>query len=405
MHKRWFCTFMILSLILATAVPALANNYGVARNPKGGIYVNVYQSATYDAPVVTTVCAGAQVQIGHMEGDWYCVWANGTIGYIHCSNMSVGKEAPAPAPKKMAKVTTGPINLHATPSTGARVIMQLFSGEQVTVLSTGDIWAQVQVGDACGYVFISYLDIGGKRPTPVAPQPKPVMPQPNPPKAPIYTANANATVKTNNGGNLNLRAWPDGSASVLASFGYGTRVRILTHSGTWCKVQVGNQLGYMLTKYLAFDGDWTISGHKAFPTPVKGYGAVVKTPNAYSGLNLRKDPSADSKSLGLFYNGAQITVISAGKEWTRVQVNGVVGYMLTKYIHFTSKAPSYDKTVANNGSFVNLRSGAGYGYPILKKVASGAAATVVIPYPTWSKVIVKDGAGNIAGYMINSFLK
>ncbi len=399
-HKRWFCALLIMSVLVVAAVPALANTYGIVRNPYGGNSVNVREWGSFDAPTLCCVCVGTQVQIARQDGEWYSVWVNGIAGYIHSSFVSTGRDDGSYNPGKSGKaatVTTGPVNLRETPSTHARVITQLYSGESVSVLSYGDTWTQIRVGDFCGYVLTRYLSIGGSRPAPApAPAPKPI--------APTYTDGANATVRTFNGGNLNLRTWASSSSAVIASVGYGARIKILTHGATWCKVQVGNLVGYMTTKYLAFDGGWTIDQAKANATTKRGYSAVVSTPYG-SSLNLRSEPSSSSYSLGQYYNGAKVTVLAAGKEWHRVSVNGTVGYMMAKYVQFTSKVASPDKTVSNNGSFVNLRSGAGYGFSVLKKVQSGAAATVVVSYPTWSKVIVKDGTGFMTGYMVNNFLR
>ena len=52
------------------------------------------------------------------------------------------------------------------------------------------------------------------------------------------------------GGSLHLRKEPDSSSKVIQTYKSGTQVEILENDGTWCKVQVGKNTGYMMTQYL-----------------------------------------------------------------------------------------------------------------------------------------------------------
>ena len=62
--------------------------------------------------------------------------------------------------------------------------------------------------------------------------------------------------------------------------------------------------------------------------------AVVHNPNPKDRLNLREKNSASSGSLGKYYNGTPVRVLSRGEEWTKVEILGVRGYMMTKYLAF-----------------------------------------------------------------------
>lgn len=393
-HKRLVSILLILALAALSAGAAMADREGVVRNPNGGVCVNLRKWASFDAPVLAGVMVGAKVTIMATEGAWYYVWACDMAGYIHSSFVSTGTtggKEPQPAGTSTATVSVGPLNMREAPNTKSRVITQLLSGAQVTVLAPGETWTQIRVGDAYGYVFTSYLTFGGSTPAP-APAPKPPV---------TSTQNANATIRTANGGNLNLRDGASANSPVIASFANGTRVRVITHGATWCKVQVGNLVGYMSSTRLRFDG------HKengtATTTAPKGYDGVVNT-RLGSNLNLRKEPSTASRSLGLYQNGTRVSILGIGTDWLRVSIDGTVGYMMTDHVKITSALTPH-KTVVNKDSFVNLREGAGLDYKVIKQVSHGAAATVVIPYSVWSRVIVKDGTGYISGYMMNSFLK
>lgn len=419
---------LLVSLLMIAALPALgADTYGVIYNPNGDATVNLRNRPDFAGRIITPLPEGTVVQVLCQEGDWYSVCVNGQTGYVHTYFVNTGAFRPADDPTKKpsqtytATINLGPVNLHESPSLQARVLAQLSSGTTVTVLSYGQTWSQIVSGKLNGYVLSSYLSFGQ---TPIIPNPTPkptqvpyyptaapvcpvypvypVYPTAAPicPVYPIYTKDANATIRTTNGGNLNLREWADDRSPIIASFANGTRVRVLTHGATWCRVQVGDFYGYMITKYLSFDGN----GYNPKPVTPKGYAAIVANPVAGQTLNLRESPASDGYVLGQFYNGTRVTVLGVGTEWCRVTVGGVNGYMMTKYLSFLDNATPH-KTVVNKGSYVNLRTGAGTNFPVLLSVLEGSSATVVIPYPAWSKVIVQYNAGYMTGYMMNSFLK
>ena len=56
-----------------------------------------------------------------------------------------------------------------------------------------------------------------------------------------------------------------------------------------------------------------------------------------SRLNMRKEPSADSASLGKFYSGTEVVILSdAGDGWSQVSIGGgqnsLDGYMMSDYL-------------------------------------------------------------------------
>jgi len=380
---------MLLLVALAPAMAGDGTNATIV-NPTGN-GVNLRRWASIDAPLICTMAVGTRVQIVRPEGDWLCINVGNVSGYVVARFVAADKAAPPPS-EKYATVSVGPLSVYDAPQTTSRILTTLQSGARIAVLQPGDTWTQIRVGDVVGYVFTSYLIFDGQAPMPAPPPPAPV---PNPPV--VTTQNPNATIRTRNGGNLNLRMDASTSAAVLASFRNGTRVRVITHGSTWCKVQVGDRVGYMVTTHLAFDG-MTIPPITNTP---KGTEGVVRST---LGLNLRKSPSTSSASLGQYGSGTRVTVLGVGTEWLRVRVDGKVGYMMAKYVQLPGALTPH-KTVINPGTFVNLRQGAGFDQKVLRQIPHGAAATVVIPYPDWSRVIVRDGTGFISGFMVNQFLR
>lgn len=54
---------------------------------------------------------------------------------------------------------------------------------------------------------------------------------------------------------LNLRKAPAVESEVIDSYFYGVKVEVLEFGKTWCHIQAGEETGYMMTRFLAFDID------------------------------------------------------------------------------------------------------------------------------------------------------
>lgn len=83
--------------------------------------------------------------------------------------------------------------------------------------------------------------------------------------------------------------------------------------------------------------DWTALPH----TTVEARAAIdntdwamVNNPNPEDRLHLRVKPDRDSASQGKYYNGTFVRVLERGKTWTKVDVFGVEGWMMTQYLAF-----------------------------------------------------------------------
>ena len=120
---------------------------------------------------------------------------------------------------------------------------------------------------------------------------------------------------------VRLRSSPSTKARVIDAYPVGTKVNVLSKGDTWCKVRVSGKTGYMMTVYLYGSG-----GNSG------GSGTMyVWTPSGTT-LNLREEPNSWSTILGSYRVGTKVTVLKRGSVWTKVRVNGKVGYMGSQYL-------------------------------------------------------------------------
>ena len=187
------------------------------------------------------------------------------------------------------------------------------------------------------------------------------------------------------GGALNLRETASLNAKVLGQYPTGTLVEIREKGNEWSKVTVNGKTGYMMTRYLS--------------QSEKNVSATVRT-NTGIGLNLREEPSLSGLILTSYKPGTQVTVLQKGHTWSRVQVDGKVGFMSTAYLNFGGGSSGNQGThvgkvaVVNNPKatqVLNLRETASLDARVLSYYRNGAKVTILSNNGTWYKVKTADG--------------
>lgn len=274
-----------------------------------------------------------------------------------------------------ALVKGGALNLRETASLDAKVLGQYPTGTLIEITQSGAEWSKVFVAGKTGYMMTKYLDAS--------------------------TGSAAAKVHTNTGASLNLREAPSLAGKIIKSAKNGVAVTVLQKGAAWCRVQVEGSEGFMATQYLSFGGNG--GGSTSVPA---GTTAVVNNPRATQVLNLRAEATQRSEVLAYYRNGAVVTVLAKGQQWSKVTTaDGKTGFMMNQYLKFAPAASEPGTATTfnwNGGKIVNFRSA-----PNLNKssiqgtVPVGTKVKVVERGTDWCKVEV-DGK---TGYISIWFLK
>lgn len=202
-----------------------------------------------------------------------------------------------------ATVKGGGLNLRETASLEARVLGQYWTGTWVEILEEGSEWCKVSVAGKTGYMMKKYLSTGNTQNT-------------------LY-------VRTNTGIGLNLRKGPGMDQPIITSYPIGTAVTVLKKGANWHKVQVGDQVGYMSSRYLA------ASKAPSYTKPVdKPFAATLKNINGGSVVNFRLYPGMKTKILKTVPVGTKVTVLEMGENWSLVELDGTRGYVSTYFLKY-----------------------------------------------------------------------
>ncbi|MBP3428373.1 MAG: SH3 domain-containing protein [Clostridia bacterium] len=328
-----------------------------------GGYVNLRSGPSLSYGVVVRATSGSAVTILNDSYEWnyVSVVQNGYTytGYMHDSLIERGVST--------ATVTTrngGRVNVRSGPGSGYSSIGTLASGTQVTILLKGNGWYRISANGMTGFMSTQYIsgsgstvgsNTGSSSGTQTA----------------VRIAFVNNPISTQV---LNLRETPSQSARSIGQYRNGTQVKVVGYGATWCEVYVGTKHGYMMTRYLSFDGNYLPpSGYypAATPTPLvqyitpkpyypvttptplvqyitpkPQYPGVENTPKAGTQITLAVAYGSSSQNIHIFNDSALAslkTIVQPGKQATMLQygtsvcmilIDGGVAYVSTLNVNY-----------------------------------------------------------------------
>ena len=234
-------------------------------------------------------------------------------------------------------------------------------------------------------------------------------------------------VYTENGGKLNMRKTASASASIITRIPEDASFTVITYGTQWCYAWYNGHYGYVMSKFVRLAGETSMpsgpdtptptgggSGGSVTPPPVpSGNQAVVSTPSGK--LNLRKAPDQKAARITLIPPGKIVDVITYGTNWCYISYNGMVGYVMTKFLVMGSGVPTVTPTptvpiptagekyaqVSTEQGGLNLREGPGMGYARVLVIPENAYMQVLTYGKNWSYVRYN---GHV-GYVMTKFIK
>lgn len=274
------------------------------------------------------------------------------------------------------------LNLREQPSEAAASLGKYYNGVVVQIdqyLQNG--WVHVTIGNgegiAQGYMSTQYLAFGQDAQTVVS-------------AIPQYQSTSSQ---------WSLRALPNDFGTELPiRYASGVQVELLGFTDEWWHMRVGDCTGYIRHNPAAFK---QLSGYY-----YDGYRiGIVNNANPSDRLNLRKEPKTSASSLGKYYNGCVVALLSdQSNGWIRVRIGNLEGYMEARYLLLNAGINSVASamptvTIRNlSGTGLNLRENPSKNSTILGLYSNGTSVQVLGLSENWYHVQV-DGK---TGFMISS---
>lgn len=306
--------------------------------------LNLRSGAGTGYRMIRQIPTGENVVVYDRGSKWCYVGYDGEEGYVMTSFLRFEGDSSesAPSPEAVAAIVTcddgGKLNLRKSANSGARVLKRIPNGTKLQVTVVNSKWCKTSYAGEVGYVMSSFLDFNVTEDQPVTPPTSESKPsdttQATPTPAPVVPEGyEKARVTPKDGGSLNLRKKTSTSSTLLERIPFGTELYVKRVSTTWCKTTYNGDTGYVMTKFLTFDGETAPTPTPEVPDNAK-YTAQVYCEDGGK-LNLREGAGTGYRVLVQIPNNTKLDVIVRGTKWSQVTYKGKTGYVSNDYLIFT----------------------------------------------------------------------
>ena len=309
--KRSAAILIAMVIMTASILPACGalaeNKTGIV---KGG-WLILRAAPSFSGQIKSSYPTGTKVTITGQVGAWYAVTTPDSLtGYMYGAYLNVSGRESVPGGTTAYVTSTNGLNvrLRSGPGKGYSILAAYAPGTKCTILSAGTNWCRIQIGSAIGYMMTCFLT-GQTAPTPTT--------VPGPEGSKVW-------VTSKNGKGVNLRSGPGKNYSSIGFYSVQTEASMITKGSTWSYIRIGNRYGYMMTEFLT-------DQQPDVPVPPVA-GAYVISSNGKN-VNLRAAPTKASKIIKSFKAGTRLTVVTRGKDWCFILINGYYGYMMSEFIY------------------------------------------------------------------------
>ena len=295
----------------------------------GGL--NVRSGAGTGYSVIGSLSNGSKVEIVETSGTWYKIKYGSDYGYVSkdyitvsssSSGSSSSSSSSTGSSNSSSSTTTqsgtvkvnGGLNVRSGAGTGYSVIGSLSNGSKVEIVETSGTWYKIKYGSGYGYVSKDYITVSSSS-------------SGNSSSSSTGSSSSSSTtiqsgtVKVNGG--LNVRSGAGTSYSVIGSLSNGSKVEIVETSGTWYKIKYGSGYGYVSKDYI------TINTRSIAENTVLKEGTAVTL-----ALKVRDESNYEANIVGTIAMGEKVSVVEDNGEWSKIQYNDTIGYILNEYVDF-----------------------------------------------------------------------
>ena len=278
--------------------------------------VNIRSGPSTSSSIVANVGKGTSVTVTGTEGDWYKIEYKGQSAYVHRDYVTLSGSSSSSSGSASASGQSGTINatyvrLRSGASLGASILRVLDKGATMTITGESGDWYKVNCGGTEGYVYKTYLTVGGSSSS-----------------GGSDSSNGDSGQSgTINATYVRFRSGPSTSSSILRTFDKGAGVSVTGTEGDWYKVRYGGADGYVYKTYVTVGSSGSDSGSSANVESASGTGTIRG-----SYVRVRSGPSTSSSILATVHTGTTMSITGTTGEWYQVSYNGQTGYVYKSYL-------------------------------------------------------------------------
>ena len=252
--KKYIFSTLIISIVICLALTGIS--LAKTGTIKDSDFLNLRESPSTSANLLTRMPGDASFEILEEEGDWYKVQYEEYTGYVSKQYVNVSDTVVNSNIEPSAN-SDGVINnnsdVYVLPLLNSTKIGTFSSGNEVLVISITGKWAYVQNDNISGWIFLSNVNGVESNDTTSTTNVEENDDTSNETNTNENTDNNSSFPKTMyvNVDAVYVRESATTESEAVASVGLNTPVTVNGEEGDWYKVYVTDGSGYMMKQYLS----------------------------------------------------------------------------------------------------------------------------------------------------------
>lgn len=391
MNKKYLKGLCLLALSSCAYSKASVAYADVLEGIVNADVLNVRAEPNTSSSIVGQLNKNTKVEILDEDSNWYKINFNGKNCWVSKDFISVNQSSTTEG-----QVTASSLNVRDGASTSNNIIGSLNNGTKVTIISKDNNWYKIKYQNGYGWVSADYI---------------------------VTTGSENNNGNNNNDNSssinkkylvtadaLNVRSGPGTSYGVITTVSYNTVVTASESRAGWTKISANGTSGWVSNDYLS---EVTETNPTPTPPPTDNNGSAVNKDGIVTAdvLNVRSGAGTNYAVIDALSKNTKVTVVEESNGWCKIKLGNSYGWASSDYISFDINGSGNDgnngnpgttnptpdsvigKVAVVNASSLNLRSGAGTQYGIVKVLNYGNQLDIIDNSNGWIKVNASGSTG------------
>ncbi|MGM0835897.1 MAG: SH3 domain-containing protein [Bacillota bacterium] len=310
------------------------------------------------------------------------------IGLLLFSTIFTTFQLPSANADGTIEVATDVLNVREKPDANSLIISKVMRGETYPVVDTKGEWVKIQVTSSKSGWVASYLVTDNQQSS-----------------SPARNSESTDVVQVLTD-DLRVRSGPGTSFNVVGFIQSSDSVSFVDQNENWVKIRTTGLEGWVSSEFVSIQ----TKKKKKETTEEENQGNASTSQTATvttDGLNIRSEPSTQSKVIGTLANGTVVNVLNKKSDWLQISYDGETGWIHSDYadIHNGStdtpskKKRSSSATISVSG--LNVRSEPNLNGKIVDQISQGTDVTIISERNNWFEIEYANGnTGWVAGWFL-----
>lgn len=310
------------------------------------------------------------------------------IGLLLFSTIFTTIQLPSANAEGTIEVATDVLNVREKPDANSLIISKVMRGESYPVVDSKGEWVKIQVTSSKSGWVASYLVTDNEQSS-----------------SPARNSESTDVVQVLTD-DLRVRSGPGTSFNVVGFIQSSDSVSFVDQNENWVKIRTTGLEGWVSSEFVSIQ----TKKKKKETTDEENQEDANTSQTATvttDGLNIRSEPSTQSKVIGTLANGTVVKVLTQESDWLQISFEGETGWIHSDYadLHTGStytpskKKGSSSATISVSG--LNVRSEPNLNGKILDQISQGTDVTIISERNNWCEIEYANGnTGWVAGWFL-----